>query len=550
MRSPRSGFLRGIVAAALSAAVLGLAGRAAAYCQEGTAGTPGGYDPTLQGCIAVGQGATGGLPLFWPNECVGYSLQRNASQQIALADAKRIATASFAAWTSATCPVGGSPSIAVFQYPDVDCDEVPSQLHNNAIIFRDSGWPHDDSANAIGYTTITADLDTGAMLGADIEINTFANMIVPDPPAPMGEYDLGSILTHEAGHFLGLAHSADKTAVMYAFYKPGSLALQPDDINGICSIYDPSGTRDPGSNATPGTTCDASPPKGFLVECGSADASVGDDGGADGGTGDDGGDPPPACPDPSCTSGPAAGHGGATLPRGVAAVGGLVALGALVRRRRRLARAGASLGVALALIGTSLTSTHGARASVAATVLFEELVEGATAAAVVAPVEQRAVWEDGRIVTYTRVRIDRLIAGQLPNEIWIATHGGVVGHIVQIVEGEPTLAIDRPSLVFVRPHLDPVTHAPSSSFVVVERAQGQFPVAEGTKNPRLSLAPDLGELLAPAPDHWTRAAEHMPAGSTARFAHDVLDHRPLDEAAREIAATWRRMHSAALHRSQ
>ncbi len=504
---------------------------------------PGGYDPTMRGCIAVGTGATGGLPLFWPNECVGYSLQRNASQQISLEDAKRVAAAAFASWTSAQCPVGGTPSISVFQYPDVDCDDVPSQQHNNAIIFRDNNWPHDDSASAIGYTSITADLDTGEILGADIEINTFGNTIVADPPAPLGEYDLASILTHETGHFLGLAHSADTTAVMYAFYKAGSTTLQPDDINGICSIYDPSGTRDPGSNATPGATCDATPPKGFLVECGSADAGKVEAGDTDAGAGDDASDPPPPCPDPSCSMSPLAGHGVPSFPLGAGALCGFVVLGAVARSRRpRRARGGALLGVSIALTGASLGSAREARASVSATVLFEELVQGATAAAVVAPVEQRAVWEDGRIVTYTRVRIDRLIAGQLPAEIWIATHGGVVGHILQRVEGEPSFAFEQRSLLFVRPHLDPVTRAPTSTFVVVERAQGEFPIAGGAQNPRLGLAPDLGELLPPAPAHWARAVDHLPPGSAAHFARDVLDNRPLDEAAREIAATWRRLH--------
>jgi hypothetical protein len=170
MRCSRS---RSLCAAALTALAASLwAAGAAAYCQEGTIAAQPGYDPTTQGCLALGPGATGGLPMFWPNQCVGYSLQRNASQQIALADAKRVASSAFATWTAAQCPSGGTPSISVFQYPDVDCDSTPSQEHNNVIMFRDTSWPHDDSSNAIGYTTITADLDTGEMLGADIEINT------------------------------------------------------------------------------------------------------------------------------------------------------------------------------------------------------------------------------------------------------------------------------------------------------------------------------------------------------------------------------------------
>jgi MYXO-CTERM domain-containing protein len=63
----------------------------------------------------------------------------------------------------------------------------------------------------------------------------------PPPPSgyPYNTYDLQAILTHEAGHFLGLAHSVDTSAIMYAFYSPGSIHLTPDDVAGICTIYPP-----------------------------------------------------------------------------------------------------------------------------------------------------------------------------------------------------------------------------------------------------------------------------------------------------------------------
>ncbi len=47
---------------------------------------------------------------------------------------------------------------------------------------------------------------------------------------------------HEAGHYLGLAHSSDTTAVMFERYNPdtqSSPELAPDDIDGICELYPP-----------------------------------------------------------------------------------------------------------------------------------------------------------------------------------------------------------------------------------------------------------------------------------------------------------------------
>lgn len=55
--------------------------------------------------------------------------------------------------------------------------------------------------------------------------------------------DLVSVAAHEIGHALGLAHSADGGALMYAFYNGSHRYLAQDDINGIRAIYGaPTGT--------------------------------------------------------------------------------------------------------------------------------------------------------------------------------------------------------------------------------------------------------------------------------------------------------------------
>src|SRR6202042_1897443 len=148
----------------------------------------------------------------------------------------------------------------------------------NTIIFRDEGWPYEDSANAIGYTTLTVyeqSVDghvAGEILGADIEVNSANYTIVADGTPPGGAYDLASILTHESGHFLGMAHSADTSAVMYALYHPQSTVLTPDDVAGICSIYPADGSRTTAAGSVAATACQPAPTLGFQSECGSLDA--------------------------------------------------------------------------------------------------------------------------------------------------------------------------------------------------------------------------------------------------------------------------------------
>ena len=539
------------------AAILGVLGmlfwegRASAFCRAVTLSPPLGYDPVALGCF-TSDADSGPLPqLFWRNQCVSYSFQNRGSKHISVADAARVAAQAFTTWSSAPC-AGGVPAIQADPYPPVECDNPREQGHNNVIIFRDNGWPYeDDASNAIGYTSLTILKATGEIVGASIEINSTDYTIVATsggPNAGPGDagspktYDLASILTHEAGHFLGLAHSGEQTAVMYANYHPGSTVLTPDDVQGICSIYSPDGTRNTSGGPVAATTCMPAPRLGFSTECGSFD------GGVVVGSGplpDAGADAAPCVIPPACSMRRNPGSGGLGLTSYALVVCGMG--GALARRARRKSRRGPAaagvMGVSLALLGASAIDAKDARASVSTAVFFEELVQEASAVALVRPVDRHALWEGDHIVTYTRLRVDRLVAGRLPDEVWVRTLGGEVGDLAQIVEGQASFALDRPSLVFLRPHVDPTTGAPAASFVVAARAQGQFPiVVDPGHPPRLARAADIGALVPPPPAQWSRASSGLSPGSAPRFARDVLEGRPLDDAAREIAAAWSRVH--------
>lgn len=58
-----------------------------------------------------------------------------------------------------------------------------------------------------------------------------------------------SVLSHELGHWLGLAHSEDQYATMYGYQLPNAIqsTLDGDDQAGICTLY-PSGTEGCESN--------------------------------------------------------------------------------------------------------------------------------------------------------------------------------------------------------------------------------------------------------------------------------------------------------------
>src|ERR1700728_3849327 len=97
----------GAAALAITTALL-LPARASAYCRTITQPIPAEFDQGT-GCFDP----AGSIPLWWSNACVGFSVQEDASKQISLADAESHTLTAFQRWMGATCPGGGSPSIAV-----------------------------------------------------------------------------------------------------------------------------------------------------------------------------------------------------------------------------------------------------------------------------------------------------------------------------------------------------------------------------------------------------------------------------------------------------
>ena len=117
----------------------------------------------------------------------------------------------------------------------------------NVVLFHDDAWPPELIPGAIAQTVIHTDA-SGAYRDADIHINGVDFRFSLDGAA--GTLDLRSILTHELGHALGLGHSSDPRATMFA---TGSglrwRSLEKDDVDGVCSLYP--GTGAPGCETTP-----------------------------------------------------------------------------------------------------------------------------------------------------------------------------------------------------------------------------------------------------------------------------------------------------------
>jgi hypothetical protein len=190
--------------------------------------------------------------------------------------------------------------------------------------------------------------------------------------------------------------------------------------------------------------------------------------------------------------------------------------------------------VAIALTVSLAPGPRLAEASVSIAIPFDDLVRESSAALVVTPMSERVVWEDGRIITYTDVHVDEVVAGGIGGaaDVWLRTRGGVVGHVGQSVEGEAIFTIGRPSLVFVRPPTQ--DSAGGSVLVVTARAQGQFPVVV-EKGGALSVDVS-GGLGARVPAAGVVLALHP-------LASDTLRGVRVEEARRIVQEAWRACHA-------
>jgi Matrixin len=275
-RSPGQRMGRSLAITAAAVALLG-ARPAGAFCRSATcpASGAGGTGGSTQGqdCVPAESGDCK-IPLQWRQPCVSFSVQQDASKQVDYATADRVLTRAFATWAAVDCG-GGGPSIQVFDFSPVSCDlvEYNQQAGNaNLLVFRDAKWPHDTGGGGVdtlALTTVTYDVDTGDIYDADIEVNTADNTFSTDDDPGATDVDLQSVLTHETGHFLGLAHTQVYPATMFASYTPGTITIRTlagDDQDAICAAY-------PVSRQATGA-CTGIPRHGFAPICGAQQTYV------------------------------------------------------------------------------------------------------------------------------------------------------------------------------------------------------------------------------------------------------------------------------------
>lgn len=222
---------------ALFAAQLSCPEPAAAYCRANIETMANGT------CVEVP-----GVPrLHWLRSCSRYTFNEAIFERIPKLDEAGVRAAfddSFGAWRDVDC---GRERFFVEQDEELTSDDSADfawNVHNESVITLHTQQEWIDleySDDVVALTTLFHDPDTGEIFDADMELNGGAGEFSTcSRRCDLGVIDLRNTVTHEAGHYLGLGHSAVPGATMapYAFdgREVEKASLAQDDREGYCAL--------------------------------------------------------------------------------------------------------------------------------------------------------------------------------------------------------------------------------------------------------------------------------------------------------------------------
>lgn len=204
------------------------------------------------------------VTINWTGRPVRYFVSDRGGADVSAAQLRQAAERAFATWQAV-------PTASVtFEFAGFTRAEPLEEDGTNTLGFISR--PELD--RVLASTNFLIDTRNGDILESDIFFNSTFPWSVSESGEP-GRFDLQSIALHEAGHFLGLAHSAlgetelrpsggrrvlAAEAVMFPIaFSPGNIQgreLMPDDIAGVSDLYPAGGFRQDTGSAQGRVTLD------------------------------------------------------------------------------------------------------------------------------------------------------------------------------------------------------------------------------------------------------------------------------------------------------
>lgn len=240
--------------------------RAEAWCQM----VSGNIRPSPGEPCVLASNHEGIFPLAWRRRCTSMSISSALPpNHLTNDEVLGVLDTAFATWTNVDC--GGALTgldVEVMRETNA-CTEAVHHTdgHNvNSILFVTEGWSLDrmHAPNAYAVTFVWHDPTSGEIYDADIEVNETRGRytICPEAGCTDSRIDLPNVLTHEIGHYFGIAHSPDDVfATMHASAPPGETikrSLTDDDMGALCTIYTPGSLPE---------ACDHTPRGGLDLSC-------------------------------------------------------------------------------------------------------------------------------------------------------------------------------------------------------------------------------------------------------------------------------------------
>ena len=182
-----------------------------------------------------------GWPFYWPATTMPVFISQGGTKSFPTDNDGKMPPALYDAIVEAV-EVWNEPTCSKFAFTIkgmTDKSEPRVDDKTNLITWNNDQWIHQQSAIAITSSTVTA---KGKVVDTDLELNGqyYQWSLKPDDPDNLVLYDVKNVITHEAGHMLGLDHPPGAETTMYYEADPGETkkrSLEQDDIDGLCAIY-------------------------------------------------------------------------------------------------------------------------------------------------------------------------------------------------------------------------------------------------------------------------------------------------------------------------